>query len=68
MNTENGLQNECLEDALSLGASIINQGGGSVYRSLMRPAIVYPVNKQTIITMCIWDISIPTGLSNYNFY
>ena len=38
--------NECLEDALSHGAVIISQDGGSMHRSLMKPAIIYPVNRQ----------------------
>ncbi|WP_207436012.1 NADP-dependent glyceraldehyde-3-phosphate dehydrogenase [Sabulibacter ruber] len=38
---------KCLEDAARHGGAILNAaaGGGSVYRSLMKPAIVYPVNE-----------------------
>ncbi|MCC9138664.1 NADP-dependent glyceraldehyde-3-phosphate dehydrogenase [Pontibacter silvestris] len=38
---------ECLEDAVEHGATILNtaSGGGSAYKSLMKPAIVYPVNE-----------------------
>lgn len=37
---------QCLDDALAKGATILNkeQGGGTIYRSLMKPSIVYPVN------------------------
>lgn len=32
-----------VDDALSKGAKIINDGGGSYYETLFRPAVVYPV-------------------------
>ena len=36
-----------MDDAVSKGASVINadSGGGEVYGALLRPAIVYPVDK-----------------------
>jgi glyceraldehyde-3-phosphate dehydrogenase (NADP+) len=33
-----------VDDAIAKGASIINEGGGSFYETLFRPAIVYPVS------------------------
>jgi glyceraldehyde-3-phosphate dehydrogenase (NADP+) len=38
---------ECLDDALAHGAKIINEssGGGNMGHSLMKPAILYPVNR-----------------------
>jgi glyceraldehyde-3-phosphate dehydrogenase (NADP+) len=36
---------ECLDDALSKGATIINENGGATNESFVYPAIVYPVNE-----------------------
>jgi acyl-CoA reductase-like NAD-dependent aldehyde dehydrogenase len=38
---------ECLRDALAHGALVLNEanGGGDIHQSLMKPAIVYPVNQ-----------------------
>lgn len=40
--------NNLIADALSHGATVINAelGGGAIYRSLVSPAIVYPVNEK----------------------
>ena len=35
---------EYIADAATHGAKVINQGGGDTARSLVRPAVVYPVN------------------------
>ncbi|MFA6276461.1 MAG: NADP-dependent glyceraldehyde-3-phosphate dehydrogenase [Pedobacter sp.] len=35
---------ECLDDAISKGAKIINENGGATNESFVYPAIVYPVN------------------------
>lgn len=37
---------ECLEDAKSHGAKVINEHGGETLESFFYPAIVYPVNNQ----------------------
>ncbi|MBB5623507.1 acyl-CoA reductase-like NAD-dependent aldehyde dehydrogenase [Pedobacter cryoconitis] len=36
---------ECIEDAITHGASVINAHGGATNESFVYPAIVYPVNK-----------------------
>lgn len=36
---------ECIEDAITHGASVINAHGGTTNESFVYPAIVYPVNK-----------------------
>jgi len=38
--------NECLRDAETHGAQIINEGGGQVLESYFAPAVVYPVNER----------------------
>jgi glyceraldehyde-3-phosphate dehydrogenase (NADP+) len=35
----------CIDDALALGAKVINEHGGETCESFVYPAIVYPVNK-----------------------
>lgn len=42
-----GYLQECIDDALAHGAEIINKesGGGNIGHSLMKPAILYPVNR-----------------------
>jgi glyceraldehyde-3-phosphate dehydrogenase (NADP+) len=35
----------CIDDAVSKGAEVANQGGGSVDGSLMSPAVLYPVRE-----------------------
>lgn len=35
---------ECLEDAVSKGAKVVNENGGATNESFVYPAIVYPVN------------------------
>ena len=35
----------CIDDALALGAKVINDNGGETCESFVYPAIVYPVNK-----------------------
>lgn len=37
---------ECIEDAKTYGAKVINEHGGQVAESFFYPAIVYPVNSQ----------------------
>ncbi|MBC8111724.1 MAG: NADP-dependent glyceraldehyde-3-phosphate dehydrogenase, partial [Verrucomicrobia bacterium] len=37
---------ECLEDAKAHGANIINEGGGTAYKTFVYPSVVYPVNDQ----------------------
>ncbi|WP_028978238.1 NADP-dependent glyceraldehyde-3-phosphate dehydrogenase [Sporocytophaga myxococcoides] len=37
--------NELIEDAISKGASIINEGGATVHQTFYAPAAVYPVTK-----------------------
>ncbi|MFD1818518.1 Acyl-CoA reductase [Pseudarcicella hirudinis] len=41
---------ELIEDAKLHGASVINEGGGESYKSLVQPALIYPVNSK----MKIW--------------
>jgi aldehyde dehydrogenase (NAD+) len=36
---------ECIRDAESKGARIVNPGGGAFYKTLFYPALVYPVQK-----------------------
>lgn len=36
---------ECIDDAITHGASVINENGGMMNESFVYPAIVYPVNK-----------------------
>lgn len=36
--------NECIEDAISHGAKIVNENGGTSAASFFYPAVVYPVN------------------------
>lgn len=38
---------ECIDDALSKGATVLNgnKGGGGIHLSLVKPAILYPVSK-----------------------
>lgn len=36
--------NELVQDALSKGASICNEGGGNAYESFYSPTVLYPVN------------------------
>lgn len=35
---------ECIEDALAHGAHIVNPNGGTHFKSLFYPAVIYPVN------------------------
>lgn len=44
---------QMIEDALTHGASVINapSGGGSMFHSLVKPAILYPVNEKMSIYM-----------------
>lgn len=37
---------DCIDDAVSKGASVINKNGGYINNSFVFPAIVYPVNDQ----------------------
>ncbi len=37
---------ECIQDAIKNGASVINQNGGTVAETFVYPAIVYPVNNK----------------------
>lgn len=37
---------ECIDDAISHGAKIINENGGATNESFVYPAIIYPVNKE----------------------
>lgn len=37
---------ECIDDALSHGARVVNPNGGESYESFVYPAIVYPVNNK----------------------
>ena len=36
---------ECIDDAISKGARVVNENGGATSESFVYPAIVYPVNK-----------------------
>lgn len=36
---------ECIQDAQANGATIVNEGGGEVAKSLFKPAVVYPVKE-----------------------
>ncbi len=38
-----------VDDALAKGAEILNEGGGTFYETLFRPAIVYPVTSETVL-------------------
>jgi len=40
-----GYLKECIADAVSKGAQVINENGGETCESFVYPAIVYPVNK-----------------------
>jgi len=35
---------DCIEDAVAKGAKVVNKNGGETVASLVRPAVVYPVN------------------------
>jgi acyl-CoA reductase-like NAD-dependent aldehyde dehydrogenase len=35
---------DCIEDAIAKGAKVVNKNGGETVASLVRPAVVYPVN------------------------
>jgi glyceraldehyde-3-phosphate dehydrogenase (NADP+) len=37
---------ECIEDAISKGAKVMNENGGATNESFVFPAVVYPVNAQ----------------------
>lgn len=39
---------QCISDALSRGASILNEqdGGGAIFKSLVHPTVLYPVNSE----------------------
>ncbi|RZK42583.1 MAG: NADP-dependent glyceraldehyde-3-phosphate dehydrogenase [Pedobacter sp.] len=37
---------ECLDDAISKGAKIVNENGGATNESFVYPAVVYPVNSE----------------------
>lgn len=39
---------ECIDDALSKGAEILNEadGGGAIYESFVHPTVLYPVNSE----------------------
>jgi acyl-CoA reductase-like NAD-dependent aldehyde dehydrogenase len=41
---------ELIDDAIANGASVVNEGGGETFKSLVYPALVYPVNNK----MKIW--------------
>ena len=43
-----GYLKECIEDAKQNGATVINEkeGGGTIFKTLVYPAIVYPVNNK----------------------
>lgn len=38
--------NEVIQDALSLGARIVNEGGGTADQNIMFPAVLFPVNEK----------------------
>lgn len=40
-----GFLNELIEDAISIGATIINEGGATIHQTFYAPAAVYPVTK-----------------------
>ena len=42
---------ECIDDAIALGAHVVNENGGLTNESFVYPAIVYPVNKG----MKLWE-------------
>lgn len=37
---------ECLDEAISMGARIYNEGGGETCETLIKPAVVYPVDNR----------------------
>lgn len=39
-----GYLKSCIDEALSLGARICNEGGGEIAETLVKPAIIYPVD------------------------
>ena len=41
-----GYLQECIADAITNGATVVNEHGGAVNESFVYPAIVYPVNKE----------------------
>lgn len=41
---------ELIDDAIANGAKVVNEGGGESFKSIVYPALVYPVNK----AMKIW--------------
>ncbi|MCU0416239.1 MAG: NADP-dependent glyceraldehyde-3-phosphate dehydrogenase [Cytophagaceae bacterium] len=41
-----GFLNDLIEDALSKGAHVLNDGGGSMHHTFYAPAAVYPVTKE----------------------
>ena len=42
---------ELIEDAKAHGAKVMNEGGGEMFKSIVYPALLYPVNKD----MKIWE-------------
>ncbi|MCU0392581.1 MAG: NADP-dependent glyceraldehyde-3-phosphate dehydrogenase [Thermoflexibacter sp.] len=36
---------ECISDAINQGAQVMNEGGGTTYKSFVFPAVVFPVKK-----------------------
>ena len=42
---------ELIEDAKAHGAKVMNEGGGEMFKSIVYPALIYPVNKD----MKIWE-------------
>ena len=42
---------EIIEDAKAHGAKVMNEGGGETFKSIVYPALLYPVNKE----MKIWE-------------
>jgi len=41
-----GYLKECIDDAITKGARVVNENGGATTESFVFPAIVYPVNEQ----------------------
>lgn len=37
---------ECIEDAITNGAKVMNENGGTTFESFVYPAVLYPVNNQ----------------------
>jgi len=44
--TKPGYLKACIDEAIALGARICNEGGGEIVETLVKPAIIYPVDSR----------------------